>query len=143
MSESIPQTAPVEAYQARRSEIDAAINRVLNGGRYILGPEVSAFESEFSAYLGLRHGVGVASGTDAIELALRAVGIRAGDSVFTVSHTAVATVAAIERFGAIPVFIDIDADRYTMDPERLQEAVRMWQSSRGSGSAAVVPVHLY
>ena len=97
----IPQTDPRAGYLAERAAIDAAIARVLKGGVYILGPEVAAFEAAFAAFLGVTYGVGVGNGTDAIELALRACGIGAGDLVFTVSHTAVATVAAIERSGAM------------------------------------------
>ena len=85
-----------------QGEIDAAALRVLHSGWYILGAEVSAFEAEFAAYHGAAHAVGVASGTDAIELALRAAGIGAGDEVITVAHTAVPTVCAVERAGADP-----------------------------------------
>ena len=94
------------------------------GGQYILGGEVAAFEAAFAAWLGTAHAVGVGSGTDAIELALRACGIGAGDLVFTVSHTAVATVAAIERAGAVPVLVDIEPGGFTMDPAALEAALR-------------------
>jgi dTDP-4-amino-4,6-dideoxygalactose transaminase len=127
---------PKAAYLASKSEIDAAIRRVLEGGRYILGGEVSAFEGEFASFVGAKHGIGVANGTDAIEVALRALSIGAGDIVATVSHTAVATVAAIERAGATPLLLDID--RYdTLDPEALDAAARQ------SKLKAVIPVHLY
>src|SRR5687767_12981976 len=85
------------------AQIEEAVARVLASGRYILGPEVESFEAAFAAYHGLAHAVGVASGTDALELSLRALGIGPGDEVITVSHTAVATVCAIERAGAKPV----------------------------------------
>src|ERR1700731_2910200 len=107
----IPQTDPRAAYLAQKSEIDAAIAQVLESGQYILGPVAERFESDFAAFLGLAHGIGCASGTDAVELALRACGIGAGDLVFTVSHTAVATVAAIERAGAIPVRVGSSGTR--------------------------------
>src|SRR5437762_613835 len=97
---SIPQANPGAGYLAQQAEIDAAVGRALRSGRYILGPEVEAFEREFAAYIGTAHAVGVANGTDAIELALRVCGVEAGDLVFTVSHTAVATVCAVERIGA-------------------------------------------
>lgn len=139
MSIDILQTDPVAGYLAHRAEIDAAIAAVLTGGRYILGPEVARFESEFAAYLGVKHAVGVASGTDAIELALRGCGIGRGDKVVTVSHTATATVAAIRRCGAVPVFVDVDKF-YTMDPESLLVRLR---AVRGVMPKAVVPVHLY
>src|SRR5438445_10366715 len=94
---------------ALQDEIDAAVLRVLHSGWYILGTEVSAFEAEFAAYHSVVHAIGVASGTDAIELALRAAGVGRGDEVITVSLTAVPTVCAIERAGAIPVLVDVEA----------------------------------
>ena len=143
MFEPIPQAAPGYAYTERRVEIDEVTRRVLESGTYILGPQVEAFEEEFAAYIGVRHGVGVANGTDALELALRAIGIGPGDAVFTVSHTAVATVAAIGRCGALPVFVDVDPSTYTMDPEKLASAIRSSDKRRDIRPAAVVPVHLY
>jgi dTDP-4-amino-4,6-dideoxygalactose transaminase len=136
----IPQTDPRAAYLARKSEIDAAIARVLESGQYILGPVAERFESDFAAFLGLAHGIGCASGTDAIELALRACGIGAGNLVFTVSHTAVATVAAIERAGATAVLVDIEAGGFVMDPAALDAALRKPPPGR---PAAILPVHLY
>src|ERR1700758_3621236 len=96
-----------------QDEIDAAALRVVHSGWYILGAEVNAFEAAFAAYHGVAHAVGVASGTDAIELALRAAGIGSGDEVITVAHTAVPTICAIERAGAIPVLVDVEAQTYT------------------------------
>src|SRR5215831_5914303 len=136
----IPQTDPKANYLAHRAEIDAAIQRVLESGWYILGREVEAFEQEFAAYVGVHHAIGVGSGTNALELALRACGVGAGDLVFTVSHTAVATVAAIELVGAMPVLVDIDPATYTLDPKCLQEAVA---HSRAGVPKAILPVHLY
>src|SRR5919197_766636 len=120
----IPQTDPRAAYLAQKAEIDAAIARVLESGQYILGPVAERFESDFAGFLGLAHGVGCASGTDALELALRACGIGAGDLVFTVSHTAVATVAAIERAGATPVLVDIETGGFGMDQTALAAALQ-------------------
>jgi len=140
MPPPIPQCDPRANYQAHRQAVAAAIARVLESGRYILGPEVAAFEEEFAAYLGVRHAVGVASGTDALALSLRALGVGPGDAVLTVSHTAVATVAAIGICGAQPVFVDIDPVSFTLDPGRLEEAIR------GAGDKrlkAIVAVHLY
>ena len=135
------QTAdPHAAYQAAADEILSAIRRVLESGHYILGPEVEAFEREFAAYLGALCVVSVASGTDALELALRAAGIKPGDRVVTVANTATATVAAIELTGAKAVFVDIDPHSMTMDPHALEQYLI------GAGDAqpkAVVPVHLY
>ncbi|MCC7278872.1 MAG: DegT/DnrJ/EryC1/StrS family aminotransferase [Chromatiaceae bacterium] len=136
----ILQSNPKAGYLAHQVEIDAALRRVLESGWYILGPEVAAFEAEFAAYLGLPHAIGVATGTDALELALRGCGIGPGHVVFTVSHTAVATVAAIERCGAEPVLVDIDPATYTLDPNALEGAVRVRRDNR---PVAVVPVHLY
>lgn len=136
----IPQTDPRAGYREHQAEIDAAIRGVLDGGRYILGPEVEHFEREYAAYLGVNHAVGVANGTDALELSLRACGVGPGDLVFTVSHTAVATVAAIESARAIPVLVDIDPATYTMDPGCLAASLANPPPGRPK---AVVPVHLY
>ena len=111
----------------------------MESGRYILGPEVAAFESEFAGYLGLRCAVGVSSGTAALYLALRACDIGPGDVVITVSHTAVATVAAIELCGATPLLVDIEPSTFTIDVERLKEAVATHQGR----VRAIIPVHLY
>jgi dTDP-3-amino-3,4,6-trideoxy-alpha-D-glucose transaminase len=117
-------------------ELRAAVARVLERGWYILGPEVEAFEMAFARYHGVAHAVAVASGTDAIELGLRAAGVGPGDEVITVAHTAVATVCAIERSGAKPVLVDIDPASYTMDPAAARAALT-------SRTRAIVPVHLY
>ena len=116
--ELIPQADPRRSYIAHRAEIDAAIALVLERGRYVLGENVAAFEEEFAAWLGARWAVGVASGTDAVRLALAACDIGAGDEVITVSHTAIATVAAIELSGAAPVLVDVDEQTLTIDPAR-------------------------
>jgi dTDP-4-amino-4,6-dideoxygalactose transaminase len=136
----VPQTNPGASYLAHQAEIDAAIQRVLNSGLYILGSEVEYFEREFAAYIGVRHAIGVGSGTDALELSLRACGAGPGDLVFTVSHTAVATVAAIELAGATPVLVDIDPATYTMDPNCLEAALARPPAGKPK---AVIPVHLY
>jgi dTDP-3-amino-3,4,6-trideoxy-alpha-D-glucose transaminase len=117
-------------------DIDVAVLRVLHSGWYILGNEVSAFEAAFAAYHHMDHAIGVANGTDAIELALRAAGVGRGDEVITVSHTAVPTVCAIERAGATPVLVDVDDETYTMDPEAARAAIT-------SRTRAILPVHLY
>lgn len=113
-----------------------AAQRVLASGWYILGPELEAFEADFAAYHQVRHAIGVANGTDAVELALRALEIGRGDEVITVSHTAVATVCAVERTGATPVLVDVDEATYTMDPAAVADAIT-------SRTRAIVPVHLY
>ena len=136
----IPQSNPKANYLAHKNEIDDAIYRVLQSGSYILGREVEAFEEAFAAYVGVPHAIGVGNGTDALELALRAAGVIPGDLVFTVSHTAVATVAAIELAGGTPVFVDIDPGTYTMDPGSLTTALKHAPKGRPK---AVIPVHLY
>jgi len=143
----LPFADPKANYWAHKDEIDTAVRRVLEGGWYILGPEVAAFEQEFAAAMGVAHAVGVGSGTEAIHLALRVCGVGQGDAVFTVSHTAVATVAAVELAGATPVLVDIDPRTFTLDPNRLEDTLRE-QSSAGAAAArarpkAIVPVHLY
>ncbi|MBD3289249.1 erythromycin biosynthesis sensory transduction protein eryC1 [candidate division KSB1 bacterium] len=127
---------PLEQYRAYESKITAAIQRVLGSGRYILGDECVAFENEFADYIGVSHAISVGSGTDALHLALRACGIDQGDEVITPSHTAVATVAAIQMAGGMPVLIDIDASNYTMNPIHLKELIT-------ERTKAIVPVHLY
>jgi dTDP-4-amino-4,6-dideoxygalactose transaminase len=107
---------------------------------YILGEEVARFEEEFAHYLGVQHAVGVGSGTDALHIALRACGVGPGDTVLTVSHTAVATVAAIELTGATAVLTDIDPATATMDVNSLEQAIQKHRSSR---IKAIIPVHLY
>ncbi len=124
------------AHDRHREEYEAAVRRVFARSWYVLGPELEAFEDEFADYHGAAHAVGVASGTDAIELALRAAGVGSGDEVITVSHTAVATVCAVERAGARPVLVDIDPRTYTIDPEAVRAAIT-------PRTRAVVPVHLY
>ncbi|NUQ10868.1 MAG: DegT/DnrJ/EryC1/StrS family aminotransferase [Gemmatimonadaceae bacterium] len=139
-AEPIPQTDPRASYVAHREEIDAAIGRVLRNGRYINGPEVEAFEAEFGEYHGGARAVAVASGTDALHLALRACGVGPGDRVVTVSHTAVATVAAIELAGATPVLVDIDPRSYTLDVRQLEAHLT---GAESRSIKAIIPVHLY
>ncbi len=123
-------------YASIKGEVDAAVARVLEGGWYILGEQVAAFESEFASRCGVAHAVGVGSGTAALHLALAACGVGPGDEVITVSHTATATVAAIELAGARPVLVDIDPMCYTLDPDRLEAVIT-------PRTRAVIPVHLY
>jgi dTDP-4-amino-4,6-dideoxygalactose transaminase len=136
----IPQADPRAGYLEHRAAINAAIAHVLDSGQYILGREVETFETRFAALIGVGHAIGCGSGTDALELAVRACGIGAGDLVFTVSHTAVATVAAIERARATPVLVDIEKDGFNMDPAELDRVLRAPPPGR---PAAVMPVHLY
>jgi dTDP-4-amino-4,6-dideoxygalactose transaminase len=127
---------PSSQFYSYQAEIEEAVLRVLRGDSYILGPEVEALENEFAAYIGTNNAIGVASGTDALKLAIRALDLGWGDEVITVSHTAVATVSAIEAAGAVPVLVDVDPDYYTLNPIQLAEVL----SPR---TRAVIVVHLY
>jgi dTDP-4-amino-4,6-dideoxygalactose transaminase len=138
------QTDPKASYLAYKDEIDAAIQKSLNSGFYILGEEVEAFEQEFADYIGVPYGISVANGTDALEVALRTCRVGYGDLVLTVSHTAVATVAAIELVGAKPIFIDIDPATFVIDVHQLEEAIAQVKSTPSLGILkAIIPVHLY
>jgi dTDP-4-amino-4,6-dideoxygalactose transaminase len=130
---------PKADFLAHAPAIRAAIARVLESSSYILGPEVAAFEQEFAAYQGGGYTVGVANGTEALELALRAVGIGPGDLVATVANTVTATVAAIQQIGARPVYVEIDPATMVMARAALEHAL----ASAGGAIRAVVPVHLY
>lgn len=132
----IPLVDLVRQYRALRPQMLRAVDRVLSSGSYILGPEVMALEREAATYCGTRYAVGVASGTDALELALRAVGIGPGDEVITSPLTFIATVEAIIEVGARPVFADIDPVSYTIDPAQVER--RITKRTR-----AIIPVHLY
>jgi len=122
--------------RAIAAEIDAAIRRTVAQGWFVLGPEVERFEAEFAAFLGGGFVVGVASGTDALALALAVAGVGAGDTVLTVPNTAVPTASAISAVGARPVFVDIDPATGLIDPSGIDAAVR-------PDTRAVIPVHLY
>lgn len=141
MFPSIPQRDLKASYLAHKKEIDDAMKAVLSSGRYILGERVRNFERRLASFLGVEFAIGVASGTDALEIALRACGIGPGDAVITVSHTAVATVAAIELVGAKPILIDVDPLTYTMDPDSLELAIKQFKMTQRI--KAVIPVHLY
>jgi dTDP-4-amino-4,6-dideoxygalactose transaminase len=123
-------------YSIIGAEIERAVSAVLAGGQYILGPEVHAFEAELARYCGAAHGIGVASGTDALRLALEAVGVGPGDEVIVPAFTFVATAEVVTNLGATPVFADIDAARYALDP--IDTARRLTARTK-----AIVPVHLY
>src|SRR3954468_5736149 len=132
----VPFAYPRGEVEALRPEIAAALMRVVTGDAYILGPEVSAFEKALAASLNVSDAIGVASGTDALVLALLGLGVSSGDEVITVSHTAGPTVAAIRMVGAVPVLVDICEDNYCLDPACLKAAL----SPR---TKAIIAVHLY
>jgi dTDP-4-amino-4,6-dideoxygalactose transaminase len=123
-------------YQELRSEIDAAVSRVLASGYFVGGPEVEALEAELCQYLGVAQVISVGSGADALTIALRAMGIGAGDEVITTPFTFMATLEAIQLVGAKPVLIDIDPRSFNLDPAHLASAL-------GPRTKAVLPVHLY
>ena len=123
-------------YAELRDEIDDAVRRVIESSQFILGPEVTAFEEAFADYVGSPACVGVASGTAALHLALVACGVGLGDEIITTPHTFIATAEAISHTGARPVFVDIDPDTYTLDPELVRRALT-------PRTRAIVPVHLY
>lgn len=123
-------------YSYLRDDIQGAVNRVLESGHFVLSDEVDAFEEEFASYLNVSEVVGLNSGSDALELALDAVGVESGDEVIIPSHTFISTANAIVANGAEPVFVDIDERTYCMDTDQLEAAVT-------PDTAAIVPVHLY
>ncbi|MER5785984.1 DegT/DnrJ/EryC1/StrS family aminotransferase [Streptomyces mobaraensis] len=125
-----------DEYEAERAEILDAVDTVFSSGRLVLGPSVRYFETEFAAYHGIGHCVGVDNGTNAVKLALQALGVGPGDEVITVSNTAAPTVVAIAGTGADVRFVDIDPATYLMDPAALAAAVT-------PRTRCVVPVHLY
>ena len=134
--ERIPIADPAAEYRELATEIDEAVRRVLASGRYILGPEGAALEGEIAAYTGAAHAVGVNSGTDALHFPLRAAGIGSGDEVVMPSFTFVATAEAASYAGAQPVFADIDAQSFCLDPRALEKALT-------PRTRAVIVVHLY
>lgn len=136
LPDPVPQLDLAAQYAAIGGEIRTAVERVLASQQFILGPEVAAFEQEIAQLCGAAHGVGVASGTDALILALRAGGVRAGDEVLIPPFTFVATGSAVSALGAAPVFVDIRPDTYNIDPSDLVRRVT-------PRTRAIIAVHLY
>jgi dTDP-4-amino-4,6-dideoxygalactose transaminase len=134
--QSIPFVDLSAQYDAIKEEVDAAIAQVLSKGDFILGEAVELLEDEFARFCQVDHGVGVDSGTSALELALRAYEIGPGDEVITAANTFIATVLAISYTGATPVLVDIDPVSYNLDPARIEQVIT-------SRTKAIVPVHLY
>lgn len=133
---NIPVANPRLQYLAHKNEIDQAISKALEGGMYILGSMVSEFEQAFAQYLGCSYCVGVNSGTDALFLAVKALGIQPGEEIITVSHTAVATIAAIEMAGVVPVLADIDPHTRCINPAAIPALIT-------EKTKAILPVHLF
>jgi dTDP-4-amino-4,6-dideoxygalactose transaminase len=135
-SARVPFIDLVREYGTIKDEIDHAMRRVVESGQFILGPEVAAFEREMAAYCGAAHAIGVASGTDALRLALEVVDVRAGDEVITSPFTFVATAEMVSQIGAVPVFADLEPGGYAIDPEDVARKIT-------SRTKAIMPVHLY
>jgi dTDP-4-amino-4,6-dideoxygalactose transaminase len=123
-------------YESLKDEMHAAITRVLESGAFIMGPDVAAFEQEVATYLGVKHAVGLNSGTDALFIALRALGIGPGDEVITTPFTFFATAEAISHVGATPVFVDANIHTFNIDPDLIEAKIT-------PRTKAIIPVHLY
>src|SRR5438105_4368865 len=132
----VPQVDLTSQFHSIRTEVMSAIQGVLESGQLFLGPHTRAFEAEFADYCGARFAIGLANGTDALHLALRAAGVGPGDEVVTVSHTFIATIEAIVQVGATPVLIDVDPVTYTMDVHQIEQKIT-------PRTRAIIPVHLY
>lgn len=153
---SIPILDLKRQYASIKPDIDAAIQRVVESGRFILGPEVEALEREVATYCGVKHAIGVASGTDALLLALRALGIGPGDGVIVPSFTFFATAGVVHNVGATPIFCDIDPKTFNLDPSNVRRILTMHHGPLTTDHPprttdyglrtrpkAVIPVHLY
>lgn len=123
-------------YKSIKTEIDAAVKRVVDSQHFILGPEVEMLEKEVAEYCGSKYAVGVASGTDALILSLKAIGIGSGDEVITTPFTFFATAESISLVGAKPVFVDVDPNTYCIDPELIEDKITKY-------TKAIIPVHLF
>ena len=132
----IPTIDLKKQYHSMKKGIDKSINDVLESGWFILGKNVEFFEKEFASFCNVKHGIGVASGTDALFLSLTALGIKGGDEVITTPLSAVATSFAITFIGAIPVFVDIEPETYNIDAAKIEEKIT-------KKTKAILPVHLY
>lgn len=133
---NIPMVDLKGQYQSLQSEIDSAILQALSETRFILGPNVQAFEQEAADYLGAKYAISCASGTDALHLAMLAAGIKLGDEIITTAFTFIASAEAIRYIGAIPVFVDIQPDTFNIDPEKIRQAI-------SDKTRAILPVHLF
>jgi dTDP-4-amino-4,6-dideoxygalactose transaminase len=127
---------PLEQFKSHENKIVKSIKKVLESNKYILGPEVKKFEKNFANYIGVKYSVGVSNGTDALKIALKAIGIKKGDEVITVSHTAIATISAIVDSGANPVFADIEKESFLMDANKVKRLIT-------KKTKAIIAVHIY
>lgn len=126
----------VGQYEKIKREIDTSVLEVLSSGQYILGKSVESFEKSVSQYLGVKHAIGCASGTDALQVALMAIDVKPGDEIITTPFTFVATVETIVLLGAKPVYVDIEPDTFNIDPNKIENAIT-------KKTRAILPVHLY
>jgi dTDP-4-amino-4,6-dideoxygalactose transaminase len=133
--QAIPSEDLSRQYQELRDELLPVVDAVLASGKYTMGPNLAAFEQEWAAYCGAAEAIGISSGTAALALAYRAVGVGAGDEVIVPALTYVATAFAVSHVGAVPVFVDVDERSFTLDPAEVERAV----SPR---TKAIAPVHL-
>lgn len=138
----IPYLDLTRQYESIEEELNEAVVRCLRGGHYILGEEVARFEEEVSKYLGVKHAIGVSSGTDALKISLRALGIKQGDLVLTVPFTFFATVEAICHTGAWPLFVDVDPETFNMDPDAVIKTISKKKDVKDR-IKAIMPVHLF
>ncbi|MDR9401952.1 MAG: DegT/DnrJ/EryC1/StrS family aminotransferase, partial [Halothece sp. Uz-M2-17] len=125
-----------DQYQSIQTEIQEAINRVLQSGRFILGEEVAQFEQAVANYLGVKHAIGVNSGTDALIISLRSLGIGEGDEVITTPFSFFATAEAISQVGATLIFVDVEAESFNINPRKIVQKIT-------PNTKAILPVHLY
>lgn len=135
-SKLIPFVDLKRQYLGIRDEIDSAVQEVVESGRYVMGARAEGFEREFAGYIGVKHGVGVGSGTDALALSLRVLGIDKPSEVITVSFTFTSSVDCIVHNGAVPVFVDIDPSTFTIDVSKIEKQI-------SKKTKAILPVHLY
>jgi dTDP-4-amino-4,6-dideoxygalactose transaminase len=136
MQTNIPILDLKPQYQSIKAEIHEAIDRVLESGAFIMGPDVKLFEEEVAKYLGVKHAIGVNSGTDALVIGLKALGVGEGDEVITTPFSFFATAESISNVGAKPVFVDVEVDSFNLDPSKIEAAIT-------SKTKAIMPVHLY
>lgn len=129
-------SSPISQYKSKKKEIDYAIKKVLISPKYILGENVTKFENDFANFIGTKYAVGVANGTDAIEIALKAIGITKGDEVISVSHTALASIAGIISSGAKPVLVDVNEEDFTIKVDEIEKNIN-------KKTKAILVVHIY
>jgi len=123
-------------YEKIKTEIDSSIQEVIHSTQFIKGPQVAAFENQLADYLNVKHAIGCANGTDALQIAMMALGLKPGDEVITANFTFIATAEVIALLGLTPVLVDVDPDTYNIDPEAIRRAIT-------SRTKAIVPVHLF